>query len=196
LDNAAFGELPLNSDDKQMKVVRKIQVTEPIKYKPSDTTDMMKEVFGILRPEPQGESNTDVDKAFEEIPESAKLNDLIDPSSTLTSVFGFDAQGRIVHARQLTDVGYNSPVGENDKESRLKVRIKGINTFNMTAIGEAKLIDQPTADNTVDGVEKLKSGLIGKILGKIFKPNESADASATDATKPEPPRSRRKSKRR
>ena len=190
MDNAVFSELPLTSEDRRMNVVRKIQVSDSLKKEALYSTDMMKEIFKIMRPTSNNEvlesdevrpaelapSITDEFRADEYEAARDKASEWLDPNSRHTSVLSFDRQGRIVQSQLLFDVGFNAPKKEESSANAGKgMHMKMSSTFNMTSIGQAKLVNPPTRDNTVDGFENLKGSLAGKMFGKLFAPKKHGD---------------------
>lgn len=192
MDNAVFSELPLSSEDRRVNVVRKIQVSDAFKIDALYSTDMMKEIFEIMRSAPKkqeelsadSESKSELERAFRtEDFEQARhqAGELIDPKSRHTSVLSFDKEGRIVQSQSLLDIGFKQPKSDEPTSGSFNgMHIKMSGTFNMTSIGQAKLADPPTVDNTVDGLENLKGSLVGKVFGKLFTPKKHGDERASE----------------
>lgn len=209
MNNSAFIDLPLNNDDKHMNVVRKIQITAKLKDDAFNTTGMMKEVVGLLKtPDKETDDSDAIIKEFSQ--SEAKSKELINPDSKQTSILSFDKEGRIIQAQVSIDMSMKSatPTLLSDSsirhmrpsarkkeydtraeanvdanENATSTRMKATTTFSMSDIGHAQLVNPPTADNTVDGIENFKSGFLVKKLTEIFKPKTMDDASdVVDAT--------------
>lgn len=205
MQDSAFVELPLNHDDKRMNIVRKIQINANLKNDTFDTTGMIKEVVALIKP-----ADNTSDALIETLAQSeAKSKELIAPNSTQTSVLSFDKEGRIVQAQSSIDMGIKSPPSalanssgmmqmraNNTKEhaaqaesnlvtdeNPVSTRMTATATLSMGDIGHAKILNPPSADNTVDGIENFKSGFLGRTLTDIFEPKNTEETPVIPSAK-------------
>jgi hypothetical protein len=198
-------------------VVRKIQVSDTFKEEKLYDVEIMKEMIQIMMP-PSKTAKADaedVDSLDPPIPEIShdmdvfdankyeeakdKAAEWFDPNSKLTSVLSFDKQGRIVQSQLWLDMGINEPKKDGVHTDEVSgMRMKMSSTFNMTSIGQAKLVNPPTQDNTVDGIENLKGSLLGKLFDRKKKDDEDEETEVEDAAQAaeEVARPTRKSKKR
>ncbi|MGL4768505.1 MAG: hypothetical protein ACRCV6_10580 [Formosimonas sp.] len=171
MPDAAFSELPLNSEDKNLNVVRKIQIDSRPQDASFDTTGLMKDIFKIIQPSHESQTN-DAQKAQE------KLNEMISPDAKQISILSFDKNGHVIRMQSDLDLTIKP---SSDAPSDNNIRLKTSGSFNIHHIGQAKLHNPPSADNTVDGIENFKGSFIGSLFKGFFKPNDDAQEANSPA---------------
>lgn len=203
---------PLSADDRKLHAVRKLQMT----LKPHDQLalypQIMEEMVAIFAPN-ANKDNPEFKQETDKIKSS--LNELLAPESRDVYTFAFNRAGQIISMK--TDSNYLvSPKAFGSEPA--SAPIKSANTEGDTAppqgfqmhfvtdtrisdIGTAKLIDPPTADNSVDGMENIKNSAIGKIFAAKVDDSASdttetaVDAAATATEVSAPAKKRAKKKR-
>ena len=191
----AISEQPLNAEDRKVSAVRKLQLT----LKPIDQItlypEMLNDMAAIVFPSSEKDREDfkqDTDKLSQE------MNKLFSPESRDIYTFAFNRAGQIVSMKADSNYILNSQADEEtlDKPSsstqtgdtpKAGIQLHFVTDINIRDIGKAKLIDPPTAENSVDGMENLKRSPLGKsFLGK-YEDNandetwQNSDAAVMDA---------------
>ncbi len=176
----AFVDQPLTDADRARKAIRKIQVT----LKPQEALEkfpmMLQDIAGVFTQEGQ--------KPFTPLPDTAiaemkkELNNMLGENSKDIYSIAFNRAGQIVSmdADSMYEMDF-SKIGKADPTAPvMNMRFN----MNMTVsdIGKAKLIDPPTAENTVDGKENLKGGVFGRLFaGKSDDEEQNSNELSTEA---------------
>ena len=175
-----ISEQPLSAEDRKVSAVRKLQLT----LKPTDQIalypEMLHDMAAIIFPNP--------DKAPEDFKQdtdkfSQEISQWFAPESRDLYTFVFNRAGQIVSMKadsnyiiqpkagkdNFDELNSPSPTGDTAKGFQLHF----VTDMSVSDIGKAKLIDPPTAENSVDGMENLKQSPFGKSF--FSKYNDNAD---------------------
>lgn len=179
-------EQPLTAEDRKLRAVRKLQLTLKPQEQIALFPDMMDEMIGVFAPSANKESaefKQDADKFKTEI---AKL---LSPESRDLYTLTFNRAGQIVAMKADSNYLITPPnVDEDlmahtdpadatptDRATQKGFQMHFVTDMTVRDIGNAKLIDPPTADNSVDGMENLRNSPIGKSFFKKYDENVSSN---------------------
>ena len=171
----AISEQPLNAEDRKVNAVRKLQLA----LKPTDQLalypEMLNEMAAIVFPNPdknQEGFKQDTDKLSQE------MSKLFSPESRDVYTIAFNRAGQIVSMKADSNYIINPKIDEH-KHDELNssaetnnppkdgFQLHFVTDMIISDICKAKLIDPPTAENSVDGMENFKQSPFGKsFLGK------------------------------
>ena len=160
----AFVELPLTASDRSQKAVRKIQVTMKPQEALAQFPTMMQDLAQVFSKEGDEPIAPMPDSAIAEMKD--KMSKMLGENSKEVYSIGFNRAGQIVSMNN--DSVYEmdmSNAGDSEDTSAPKMNMHFNINMTVSDIGTAKLIDPPTAANTVDGKENFKGGLLGDLFG-------------------------------
>ena len=191
-----INELPLTAEDRKLNAVRKLQFDlkpqDQIAMFPSMWDEMIDALIPPRKDNAIGDSAKSSAAKAQEMTEDIKhnaglvkeLGKLFSPESRDQYTVSFNRAGQIVTMRADSNYLINPDAmsGDLNQKSTESAAPKGgfqmhfITDMTVTDIGKAKLIDPPTAENSVDGIENLKNSPIGKSFADKF------DSTNNDAT--------------
>ena len=173
----AFVDQPLTDTDRAQKAVRKIQVT----IKPQEALEklpmMLQDIAGVFTPEGQKPSTSLPDAVISQMKE--EMSKVLGENSKDVYSIAFNRAGQIVsmNADSVYEMDL-SKAGKTDASAPVMNMRFNVN-MNVSDIGTAKLIDPPTVENTVDGKENFKGGLLGGLFaGKSDEEQNSNEVTA------------------
>ena len=189
-------DLPLTSEDRKFRAVRKIQLTMNPRNQLAMYPNVMKDVFSVLtskNSQADAEITEEQQHGMEQDGEKFKseLEKMIGPDSRDIYTVAFNRAGQIVSMNVDSQYTFGPNAGQakssENPEVQAEIAAEPVESFKMhlksdmtvTDIGSAKLIDPPTAENSVDGMENIKNSLIGK---SFFSKNDVSDDEALSAT--------------
>lgn len=178
-------EQPLTADDRKLRAVRKLQFDLKPQEQLSTFPVMLDEMIAAIAPggaKTENELKTETEKIKNE------FADLISPESRDQYTFAFNRAGQIVSMRAdsnyliTSDQKAAAPTSNtpNKKTGMTAIetppskappagfQIHFVTDMTVSDIGKAKLIDPPTAQNSVDGMENIKGSLIGESFSKKY----------------------------
>lgn len=187
----AISEQPLNAEDRKLRTVRKLQFA----LKPQDQLalypEMIDDIMTVVVPSAsatQDELKQDGEKMKNELAE------LFAPESRDLYTYSFNRAGQIVAVSADSNYMIRSkkPADESEQaqptgSATTPVTPSGFQMHfvtNMTVrdIGKAQLIDPPTTENSVDGIENLKGSVFGKSLADKFNDHPQESDVSLDST--------------
>ena len=175
----AFVDQPLTDTDRAQKAVRKIQVT----IKPQEALEklpmMLQDIAGVFTPEGQKPSTSLPDAVISQMKE--EMSKVLGENSKDVYSIAFNRAGQIVsmNADSVYEMDL-SKAGKTDASAPVMNMRFNVN-MNVSDIGTAKLIDPPTAENTVDGKENFKGGLLGGLFAGKSDEEQTSNEVTADA---------------
>ena len=175
----AFVDQPLTDTDRAQKAVRKIQVT----IKPQEALEklpmMLQDIAGVFTPEGQKPSTSLPDAVISQMKE--EMSKVFGENSKDVYSIAFNRAGQIVsmNADSVYEMDL-SKAGKTDASAPVMNMRFNVN-MNVSDIGTAKLIDPPTVENTVDGKENFKGGLLGGLFSGKSDEEQTSNEVTADA---------------
>ena len=175
----AFVDQPLTDTDRAQKAVRKIQVT----IKPQEALEklpmMLQDIAGVFTPEGQKPSTSLPDAVISQMKE--EMSKVLGENSKDVYSIAFNRAGQIVsmNADSVYEMDL-SKAGKTDASAPVMNMRFNVN-MNVSDIGTAKLIDPPTVENTVDGKENFKGGLLGGLFAGKSDEEQTSNEVTADA---------------
>lgn len=175
----AFVDQPLTDTDRAQKAVRKIQVT----IKPQEALEklpmMLQDIAGVFTPEGQKPSTSLPDAVISQMKE--EMSKVLGENSKDVYSIAFNRAGQIVsmNADSVYEMDL-SKAGKTDASAPVMNMRFNVN-MNVSDIGTAKLIDPPTVENTVDGKENFKGGLLGGLFSGKSDEEQTSNEVTADA---------------
>ena len=175
----AFVDQPLTDTDRAQKAVRKIQVT----IKPQEALEklpmMLQDIAGVFTPEGQKPSTSLPDAVISQMKE--EMSKVLGENSKDVYSIAFNRAGQIVsmNADSVYEMDL-SKAGKTDASAPVMNMRFNVN-MNVSDIGTAKLIDPPTVENTVDGKENFKDGLLGGLFSGKSDEEQTSNEVTADA---------------
>ena len=175
----AFVDQPLTDTDRAQKAVRKIQVT----IKPQEALEklpmMLQDIAGVFTPEGQKPSTSLPDAVISQMKE--EMSKVLGENSKDVYSIAFNRAGQIVsmNADSVYEMDL-SKAGKTDAYATVMNMRFNVN-MNVSDIGTAKLIDPPTVENTVDGKENFKGGLLGGLFAGKSDEEQTSNEVTADA---------------
>ena len=175
----AFVDQPLTDTDRAQKAVRKIQVT----IKPQEALEklpmMLQDIAGVFTPEGQKPSTSLPDAVISQMKE--EMSKVLGENSKDVYSIAFNRAGQIVsmNADSVYEMDL-SKAGKTDASAPVMNMRFNVN-MNVSDIGTAKLIDPPTVENTVDGKENFKDGLLGGLFAGKSDEEQTSNEVTADA---------------
>lgn len=175
----AFVDQPLTDTDRAQKAVRKIQVT----IKPQEALEklpmMLQDIAGVFTPEGQKPSTSLPDAVISQMKE--EMSKVLGENSKDVYSIAFNRAGQIVsmNADSVYEMDL-SKAGKTDASAPVMNMRFNVN-MNISDIGTAKLIDPPTVENTVDGKENFKGGLLGGLFAGKSDEEQTSNEVTADA---------------
>ena len=175
----AFVDQPLTDTDRAQKAVRKIQVT----IKPQEALEklpmMLQDSAGVFTPEGQKPSTSLPDAVISQMKE--EMSKVLGENSKDVYSIAFNRAGQIVsmNADSVYEMDL-SKAGKTDASAPVMNMRFNVN-MNVSDIGTAKLIDPPTVENTVDGKENFKGGLLGGLFAGKSDEEQTSNEVTADA---------------
>ena len=175
----AFVDQPLTDTDRAQKAVRKIQVT----IKPQEALEklpmMLQDIAGVFTPEGQKPSTSLPDSVISQMKE--EMSKVLGENSKDVYSIAFNRAGQIVsmNADSVYEMDL-SKAGKTDASAPVMNMRFNVN-MNVSDIGTAKLIDPPTVENTVDGKENFKGGLLGGLFAGKSDEEQTSNEVTADA---------------
>ena len=175
----AFVDQPLTDTDRAQKAVRKIQVT----IKPQEALEklpmMLQDIAGVFTPEGQKPSTSLPDAVISQMKE--EMSKVLGENSKDVYSIAFNRAGQIVsmNADSVYEMDL-SKAGKTDASAPVMNMRFNVN-MNVSDIGTAKWIDPPTVENTVDGKENFKGGLLGGLFAGKSDEEQTSNEVTADA---------------
>lgn len=189
LDAAAFVEVPLNDADKTLQLVRKVQVKQSPKHVFDQMPMLMDDMVAIFKPAPKTADNAEINsiehdsKPFPDKKMFDELSKMIDPASQQVTTFGFNKAGQLLQMNDVSNLILLPPQKDGGKMDKVKsIKMVSHTNSSFRDFGVAKMIDAPTAENSVDGLENLRKSWAGKRLADAISPVKADESSALETT--------------
>ena len=175
----AFVDQPLTDTDRAQKAVRKIQVT----IKPQEALEklpmILQDIAGVFTPVGHKPSTSLPDAVISQMKE--EMSKVLGENSKDVYSIAFNRAGQIVsmNADSVYEMDL-SKAGKTDASAPVMNMRFNVN-MNVSDIGTAKLIDPPTVENTVDGKENFKGGLLGGLFAGKSDEEQTSNEVTADA---------------
>lgn len=179
LQPEAFVEMPLTDTDRAQKAVRKIQVTMKPQEALAKFPMMLQDIAQVFAKDGQEPAAALPDAAITEMKD--EMSKMLGENSKDVYSVALNRAGQIVS--MSSDSLYEMDMSKTKTENESAPIINMHFNVNMTVsdIGKAKLIDPPTAENTVDGKENFKGGLLGGLFAGKSDEEQTSNEVTADA---------------
>lgn len=191
----AISEQALTSEDRKLNGVRKLQLTLKPQEQIALFPEMVEEMMGVFTPASSANADQKTDDMKQEVEKfKAGISEWLSPESRDLYTLTFNRAGQIVSMKADSkylinpkEEGTSTAPIETEKPAPKGFQMHLVTDVTVSDIGKAQLIDPPTAENSVDGIENLKKSPIGKLFFQKYDENAHSDdldvaQAAIDAT--------------